>query len=597
MLVAVSAAATIIRGLRLSPRLLAGWITKNVFLLLVLLVVGLLRPSIAGFVAAAGWGALVLAPTLLQRLVVRASLRGRQAEAGAFARAVGVLHPFDGFREQARLYRGLEAEQRGDVEAAAAIYEALMRSRSAALAPIAAMHYYRATEQWEAYGACALRLVDGGGLGRNPSVLIHCLRALGEIGRIEEMVRLHHDCRRITERGLPPGARLTVLAFGGRTAAVEGLLETKLSALPASARELWRATAELAAGAHDHGRARLGVLLEDPDRMIGSLARVRLARPPPVAADALSTEAQSILSRLEEDLEQEARYRPSYGDLRRHARATWALVTASLAVFCVEVLAGGSTDPHTLFSLGAVDAARVLDGEIWRLFAATFLHFGPLHLILNMIGLAFFGPFVERMLGWRRFLVVYVVAGFGGMSAVVIKAWWLHESVLLVGASAGIMGLLGATAFLFLRGWRREHSRPARAQLSQIVLILALQTGFDLSIAEVSFTAHFFGMLIGFLAGAAVRGGLKKATNACALVASMASERGPSLSSAPRQHRVPSRTKILRISLSPETLLMIHARVTSPGVFAGTLALRRPVGHVQPGCSIWSKMDSDATLD
>ena len=499
VLVATSTVAFMIRAFRVSPSLLVGWIIKNVLILLVLIAGYLLRPEIAGYLAGGIWIGLVLIPTLLQRLVVRASIQQKHARARAIARVVAVLHPFDGFREQGELYRGLEAAQRGEVEEAAKIFDRLRASRSV-LSRVGAMHYYRVTEQWEEFAVWTQQMAKEGELARNPSLLIHYLRALGELGKIEELVRTYHRLRSMAERNLPPSVRLIVLSFSGRREALERVLGQSLFELPESVKSLWRATADAAAGDAESARVRLEALRADPDATVASQARYRLEHPPPIAEQALSEEAKSLLASLEQDLQQEERYKPAAGGLLKRARVTWALIAASVVVFAVEMIAGGSMDPATLFALGAVEGERVLAGEVWRLLAATFLHYGFLHLSLNMIGLVLFGPFVERTLGWWRFLIVYLFAGVGAMSAVVLVSLVLDQPVLLVGASGGIMGLLGATAFLLLRGWRKERSRPAQAQLRQILFILALQTVFDLSIKEVSFMAHFFGMLLGFVA-------------------------------------------------------------------------------------------------
>ena len=79
-----------------------------------------------------------------------------------------------------------------------------------------------------------------------------------------------------------------------------------------------------------------------------------------------------------------------------------------------------------------------------------------------------------------------------------IRWGWMREEV-LVGASGAIMGLVGATGALLALGWRRERSRLAVRRLRGIVLVVVLQTAFDLTTPQVSFAAHAAGLLIGFL--------------------------------------------------------------------------------------------------
>ncbi len=101
--------------------------------------------------------------------------------------------------------------------------------------------------------------------------------------------------------------------------------------------------------------------------------------------------------------------------------------------------------------------------EVWRLVTFQFLHAGTGHLFMNMLGLYFFGPVVERRLGSKRiYLAFYLVCGiFGALLYLLLNLLGnlipgggipglLFQDVYtpLVGASAGVFGVLIATAFL-----------------------------------------------------------------------------------------------------------------------------------------------------
>ena len=73
----------------------------------------------------------------------------------------------------------------------------------------------------------------------------------------------------------------------------------------------------------------------------------------------------------------------------------------------------------------------VANGDYWRLVSAMFLHYGPIHLGLNMLALWWFGAAVEQVLGRGRYLLLYIVAGLAGSAG----ALFAPES-LTVGASA-----------------------------------------------------------------------------------------------------------------------------------------------------------------
>lgn len=102
--------------------------------------------------------------------------------------------------------------------------------------------------------------------------------------------------------------------------------------------------------------------------------------------------------------------------------------------------------------------------EFWRLIGFQFLHADFMHLLFNMVGLFFFGPLIERHLGSKRYLAFYLLCGiFGalmytllnlaGMLVNVRIPGFLFNSpyVPLVGASAGVFGVLMAGAYLVPR--------------------------------------------------------------------------------------------------------------------------------------------------
>jgi rhomboid protease GluP len=115
-----------------------------------------------------------------------------------------------------------------------------------------------------------------------------------------------------------------------------------------------------------------------------------------------------------------------------------------------------------------------------------------------MLALGVLGPFVEFALGLKRYLILYLVAGVGSMSIVMLAASGPDGQQMTVGASGCIMGLVGATGALMLRGWLRERALSARRRLMATLVIILMQTAFDFVIPQVSMTAHLSGALLGF---------------------------------------------------------------------------------------------------
>ena len=177
-----------------------------------------------------------------------------------------------------------------------------------------------------------------------------------------------------------------------------------------------------------------------------------------------------------------------------------ALIIVNVAVFVLELLAGGSTNPVTLHRLGELDTSSVIfRHQYWRLFTALFLHYGPIHIFFNLFALLLLGPALERQIGAVLFALCYLVSGIGSSIVVVLLTRLrLHEPVQLVGASGCIMGVVGTWAGFLLR---HRHAPLARKRLRDIIVIVLLQIAFDLVTREVSSSAHLGGLLTGFLLG------------------------------------------------------------------------------------------------
>lgn len=84
-------------------------------------------------------------------------------------------------------------------------------------------------------------------------------------------------------------------------------------------------------------------------------------------------------------------------------------------------------------------AVRGLFGHLW-------VHGDAVHLLTNMAALAIFGPGVERALGGRRHLLLYLAAGLVG--AVVEGLASADRLMPMVGASGGISGIMAARVAL-----------------------------------------------------------------------------------------------------------------------------------------------------
>src|ERR1035437_5696798 len=103
-------------------------------------------------------------------------------------------------------------------------------------------------------------------------------------------------------------------------------------------------------------------------------------------------------------------YRNAYSFAPGLTPAVRFLLFGTTAAYLVQAIAdrvtgGGFT---ALFSLSLGGLLRM---DLWQPVTYLFLHGGLWHLILNMLGLFFFGPETERAIGTRRFLALYFACG------------------------------------------------------------------------------------------------------------------------------------------------------------------------------------------
>lgn len=180
--------------------------------------------------------------------------------------------------------------------------------------------------------------------------------------------------------------------------------------------------------------------------------------------------------------------------------AVAALIIINIAVFGVQMLMGGSTNPYTLHRLGALEPAFVLlRGEYWRLLTALFLHYGLVHLLFNSFALYVVGPPLELAVGPLRFITCYLIAGIGSSAGVVIlRLLKFVDADQLVGASGSIMGIVGAWAAFLVR---HRRAPLARQRLRNVGVIVLMQLAFDMSMPQVSSAAHLCGLVSGFAIG------------------------------------------------------------------------------------------------
>ena len=160
------------------------------------------------------------------------------------------------------------------------------------------------------------------------------------------------------------------------------------------------------------------------------------------------------------------------------------VVTACIAGFLLQV--AGDLEPRF-----AMIGALVADGETYRLLTSMFLHYGLLHLAMNMLATWVFGLEVEAQEGPVRTVAAFLVAGVVGGAA----AYLFHPPFAQVaGASGGVFGLLGVALILTVRA-----GRPTQSLIGLLVINLFI----GIAVPNISLAAHAGGFAAGVLYGAA----------------------------------------------------------------------------------------------
>lgn len=153
-------------------------------------------------------------------------------------------------------------------------------------------------------------------------------------------------------------------------------------------------------------------------------------------------------------------------------------------------------------------ASAMYGGRIWEFVTFQFIHGSVGHVLFNSIGLFFFGPWMERWWGAKRFLGFYLASGVGGAAFFVLLAYTgilprVSEDSLLVGASAGIYGILVGVAMIAPSMRVSLLFPPVTLTMRQLALILmAFAVGsivFQFGGNEGGEAGHLGGAIVGFL--------------------------------------------------------------------------------------------------
>lgn len=172
---------------------------------------------------------------------------------------------------------------------------------------------------------------------------------------------------------------------------------------------------------------------------------------------------------------------------------TYVLIAANVAVYAYTCFLSGSTTTSdaVIMNYGQYNLA-VLNGEVWRLFTAMFIHADITHIVGNMLFLLIFGLRAEKLFDLKEYLLVYFLSGLAGGFLTLLSG----PNTVSVGASGAIFGVIGASTIYASRA------------IGQSILTALLFSFFLLIInslsPDVNVFAHLGGLATGLLIGYAL---------------------------------------------------------------------------------------------
>lgn len=202
---------------------------------------------------------------------------------------------------------------------------------------------------------------------------------------------------------------------------------------------------------------------------------------------------------------------PYGGKAHERPPVTQVLIGINVTVFVLTTLTGtgllAGGNPSELFRrlamvplteinglrVGGTVGEGVANGGYYRLLTAMFLHYGIIHIALNMLALYQLGPYVERTLGRLRFVGLYLLSGIGGSALSYSGIAGGSPFVQAAGASGAVFGLFAAFYLL---------ERKRGGDVSSIAVIIGFNLFLSFQLRFIDWRGHVGGLITGALLAA-----------------------------------------------------------------------------------------------
>jgi len=165
----------------------------------------------------------------------------------------------------------------------------------------------------------------------------------------------------------------------------------------------------------------------------------------------------------------------------------WVIIGINFLLFIATIIR-----QELIYNLGLVPAYFL--SQPWTIVTSMFVHASFGHIFGNMITLYFFGMFLSRLVGPKKFLLVYFAGGIMGSVLYILLG---EPFSIAVGASGAVYAIAGTLVVMMPK---------LQVRLYLIIpmplwLVVSVFFVFWSFLPGVAWQAHFGGLLVGLIAG------------------------------------------------------------------------------------------------
>ena len=181
----------------------------------------------------------------------------------------------------------------------------------------------------------------------------------------------------------------------------------------------------------------------------------------------------------------------------------WIIIAVNLLLFLfilITIKAAPQLASSVVASLGLVPA--LFWSQPWTIVTSMFIHVEWWHIFTNMFTLYFFGTFLFRLVGERKFLFVYFAGGILG-NILLLLLQGLFPFNIAIGASGAVFALAGALVMMVpkLKVFIIPIPIPLPLWVAVIGAFVILSIFGIAHLLPIAWQAHLGGLILGLIAG------------------------------------------------------------------------------------------------